>query len=258
MRRRLARVRRRLDVAVWLEAVGLTGWGFAAALVAWHVFIHAQALVAVPLLLAATAWATARRARPRLHSEAEAAALVDRLAGAGGLLLTRLERPVDEWELSLNQRLAQVQLPAPVLAPLRRWVPIAVFLAAGLALPRWEVAKGRPNAAAAARVAQVKTLAEAIQNVAPLDEALAAELAQLEQRLAAGDFTGADWEAADALEKRLEAAAVVADQGLEKASALAEALAAAQSSDEAAREREALEKALLELGLDGSGARADQ
>ncbi|HZH78304.1 MAG TPA: hypothetical protein VEY88_19905 [Archangium sp.] len=82
----------------------------------------------VPLLAAGLWWFL--RARARSVSLTHAAVLADRSAGAGGLLLTRLERPVGEWELSANQYARAVAMP-----PVERKRPAGALLAA-LVTPR--------------------------------------------------------------------------------------------------------------------------
>ncbi len=251
------RVRRRLNAVRWMEAGVAPVWCAATGCVVARLLLRDAApwVLPVPLLAAGAWWFV--RARARSVSLTHAAVLADRSAGAGGLLLTRLERPVGEWELSANQ------YARAVTPPVVRWKrPVGAmlaalgFLALGFLLPL-PARQTRPaNAAAAAKVAAVQAKAEALVRESPADAALDEELRRLAEEVASGRFDATDWEAADSLEKSLEARAAKAAAELAQASAAAkdleEALDAAEGAEAAAREREALERALMNLPQDAS------
>ncbi len=239
------RVRRRLNAVIWAEAGIAPVWAAATGCVLARLLLRDTAAWVLPVpLLAAGAWWFVR-CRARSVSLTHAAVLADRSAGAGGLLLTRLERPVGEWELSANQYARSVTLP-PVAwkRPAGALLAALVFLGVGFLLPL-PARQVRPaNAAAAAKVAAVQAKAEALSREEPLGTPLEEELRRLSEEVAEGRFDSADWEAADSLEKSLEARA-------------AKAAAELAAASEAAREREALENALMALGADNA-AQAQQ
>ncbi|MCY1081966.1 hypothetical protein [Archangium lansingense] len=249
------RVRRRLNAVIWAEAAVAPVWAAATGCVLARL-LWREALpwvLPVPLLAAGAWWFV--RARARGVSLAYAAVLADRSAGAGGLLLTRLERPVGEWELSANQYARAVTLP-PVAwkRPAGALLAAFAFLLVGFLLPL-PARQVRPvNAAAAAKVASVQAKAEALAREEPLGTPLEEELRRLSEEVAEGRFDAADWEASDSLEKSLEARAAKAAAELaaasEAARELEESLDAATGAEAATREREALERALMALGPD--------
>ena len=129
--------------------------------------------------------------------------LADRSANAGGLLLTRLERPVGEWELAVNQFARAVKPPeVPLARPVGALLGALLFLAVGflLPLPRAD-ARVHINARAAAKVAAVQAKAEALAKEEPLGSPMEEELRRLAEEVAEGRFDAADWEAADGLEQ---------------------------------------------------------
>ena len=249
------RVQRRLNAVLWAETGVAPVWAAATGCVLARLLLRDAAawVLPVPLLAAGVWWVL--RARPRLVSLTHAAVLADRSAGAGGLLLTRLERPVGEWELSVNQLARAVQVPpVPWKRPAGALLAALLFLAVGFLLPL-PTPKGRPaNAAAAARVAAVQAKAEALAREESLGTPVDEELRRLAEEVAEGRFDAADWEATDSLEKSLEARAAQAAAELasasEAAKELEESLDAAAGAEAAAREREALERALMALGHD--------
>ena len=251
------RVRRRLNAVIWAEAGVAPVWAAATGCVLARLLLRDAApwVLPVPLLAAGAWWFV--RARARSVSLTHAAVLADRSAGAGGLLLTRLERPVGEWELSANQYARAVTLPpVPWKRPAGALFAALAFLAVGFLLPL-PARQVRPaNAAAAAKVASVQAKAEALAREEPLGTPLEEELRRLSEEVAEGRFDAADWEAADSLEKSLEARAAKAAAELaaatEAARELEESLDAAAGAEAATREREALERALMALGSDNA------
>jgi hypothetical protein len=253
------RVRRRLNAVRWAEAGVVPLWAAATGCVVARLLWRDAAVWALPVpLLAAGGW-WAVRARARGVSLAHAAVLADRSAGAGGLLLTRLERPVGDWELAANQYARAVKPPAVAWKrPAGALAAALAFLALGWLLPL-PARTPRPQTAAAARVAAVQAKAEALAEEEPLGAPVEEELRRLAEEVAEGRFEAADWEAADQLEKSLEARAATAAAELstaaEAARELESSLDAAAGSEAAARKREALENALMKLGNPGAGAR---
>jgi hypothetical protein len=257
------RVRRRLNAVLWTEAAVAPVWAAATGCVLVRMLLREAAVWVLPVpLLAAGAWWLVR-ARARSVSLTHAAVLADRSAGAGGLLLTRLERPVGEWELSANQYARAVTLP-PVAwkRPVGALLAALAFLAVGFLLPLPARRVGPANAAAAAKVAAVQAKAEALAREEPLGTPLEEELRRLSEEVAEGRFDSADWEAADSLEKSLEARAAKAAAELAAASEAAReleaSLDAASGAEAATREREALENALMALGSDSAARQQRQ
>ncbi|WNG30433.1 hypothetical protein F0U62_45310 [Cystobacter fuscus] len=247
------RVQRRLHAVRFAEAGVVPVWAAATACVVGRLVLRDAApwVLPAPLLASGVWWFL--RARARRVSLAHAAVLADRSAGAGGLLLTRLERPVGEWELAANQY-ARAVTPPPVAwrRPVGALLAALVFLAAGLLLPLPARAVRPVNAAAAAKVDAVRAKAEALAHEEPPGSAVDEELRRLAEEVAEGRFDSADWEAADRLEQSLDAQAARAAAELASASEAAreleDALDAASGAEAATREREALESALTKLG----------
>ncbi|MBJ6759994.1 hypothetical protein JGU66_04410 [Myxococcaceae bacterium JPH2] len=252
------RVRRRLNAEVWLERGVAPAWAVATACVLVRMgFPRAPGWAVLPLA-AVGLWAWVVRARSQSVSLEHAAVLADRSAGASGLLLTRLERSVGEWELAANQLARAVKLP-----PIRWRRPVAALLGAvlfagvGHLLPRPVAKETRINAAAATQVAAVQAQAEALAREEPLGANVEEELRRLSEEVSEGRFDAADWEATDALSQRLaeraaEAAAQLA-RAAEAARELEDALGPAGNAEAVTREREALEQALMELDRNAQG-----
>ncbi|WP_307734687.1 hypothetical protein [Pyxidicoccus parkwayensis] len=254
------RVQRRLNAVAWAEAGLAPVWATATACVLARLLLRGAVVWALPPLLAAGfAW-WFLRARSCGVSLEHAAVLADRSANAGGLLLTRLERPVGEWELTVNQLAGAVKTPeVQWRRPVGALLGALLFTVVGFLLPL-PAPRVRPaNAAAAAKVAAVQAQAEALAKEEVLDEAVKDELRRLAEEVAEGRFDSGDWEAADAMEKRLAEKAAEAAAELSRASdaarELEEALGAAGGAEATSREREELERALMELsGGDSNGA----
>ncbi|NOK12102.1 hypothetical protein [Corallococcus exercitus] len=258
----IRRVQRRLNAVAWTGAGIAPVWAIATACVLCRLLLRDLAVWAVPpLVVAGLAWWFVR-ARSRGVSLEYAAVLADRSANAGGLLLTRLERPVGEWELSLNQFARQVKPPeVPWRRPVGALLGALVFLAVGFLVPLPALRASNINAAAATQVAAVQAQAEALAREEPLGPDVEEELRRLSEEVAQGRFDSADWEAADALEQRLaerasEAAAEL-NRASEAAAELEDALAAAGSAESATRERESLEQALMALDARAGGSEED-
>ncbi|MDC0710612.1 hypothetical protein POL68_19195 [Stigmatella sp. ncwal1] len=253
------RVQRRLNAMAWVEAGIAPLWAAATACVAARLLMRDAALWALPVFLVAGAVGWWLRARGRSVSLQHAAVLADRSAQAGGLLLTCLERPAGEWELSANQFARAVKPPRLRWhRPVGALAGAALFLAAGLLLPLPPPTVRPRNAAASSLVTAVQAQAEALAQEEPLGAPMEEELRRLAEEAAEGRFDSADWEAVDGVEKRLaeraaEAAAELAGAA-EAARELEDALGAAGSAEGAALEREQLERALMALG-EGEGAK---
>ncbi|RKG70127.1 hypothetical protein D7W79_32205 [Corallococcus exercitus] len=258
----IRRVQRRLNAVAWTGAGIAPVWAIATACVLCRLLLRDLAVWAVPPLgVAGLVWWFVR-ARSRGVSLEYAAVLADRSANAGGLLLTRLERPVGEWELSLNQFAQQVKPPeVPWRRPVGALLGALVFLAVGFLVPLPALRASNINAAAATQVAAVQAQAEALAREEPLGPDVEEELRRLSEEVAQGRFDSADWEAADALEQRLaerasEAAAEL-NRASEAAAELEDALAAAGGAEAATRERESLEQALMALDARAGGSEED-
>ena len=89
---RIARVRSRLNLEISLRAAVVPAWFAATAFVMWRVFVQRGELLFGGVALVSVFVATWWRSRKRGVSHEAAAVLADKGAGAGGLLLTRLER----------------------------------------------------------------------------------------------------------------------------------------------------------------------
>jgi hypothetical protein len=252
----IRRAQRRLNAVAWAEAGIFPMWAAVTACVVARLLLRETALWAAPVLLLAGGFWWGLRARYRGISLDHAAVLADRSANAGGLLLTRLERSVGEWELAVNQYAHAVKPPeVRWQRPVGALLGALVFLAVGFLLPLPAPTTRPINAAAAAKVAAVQAKAEALAKEEPLGVPMEEELRRLAEEVADGRFDAADWEAADGLEKRMseraaEAAAELAGAS-EAARELEESLSAAGSAESTAREREDLERALM--ALDGKG-----
>lgn len=258
----IRRVQRRLNVVAWMGAGIAPLWALATACVLSRLLLRDRVVWALPpLLVAGLAWWFVR-ARSRGVSLEYAAVLADRSANAGGLLLTRLERPVGEWELSLNQFAQQVKPPdVPWRRPVGALLGALGFFAVGFLVPLPALRISNINAAAATQVAAVQAQAEALAREEPLGPDVEEELRRLSEEVAQGRFDSADWEASDALEKRLaerasEAAAEL-NRASEAAAELEDALAAAGGAEASTRERESLEQALMALEARASGKQQD-
>ncbi|MGE6758593.1 hypothetical protein ACQKGO_11310 [Corallococcus interemptor] len=258
----IRRVQRRLNLVAWAGAGIAPVWALVTVCVLSRLLLRDGAVWAVPpLVVAGLAWWFVR-ARSRGVSLEYAAVLADRSAHAGGLLLTRLERPVGEWELSLNQFAQQVKPPdVPWRRPVGALLGALVFVAVGFLVPLPAVRASNINAAAATQVAAVQAQAEALAREEPLGPDVEEELRRLSEEVAQGRFDSADWEASDALEQRLaerasEAAAEL-NRASEAAAELEDALAAAGGAESATRERESLEQALMALEARASGNSED-
>ncbi len=252
-------MQRRLNVEVWLKALVAPLWVGVSLLVIGRVFLPVGVEVLAVGLVLLVATLTTVHARPRRLSLAQAAVIADRQAGAGGLLLTRLETPVGEWELGLNQQLKTLPMPKIDLVTSGRWVAFALlFGLAGSWVPRVEYAPKRLNDAAASRVDQLADKVEALAKEEAVPEAIEAELARLQAEVEQGAFNATDWEAADSLEKALnEQAAETAGElsnAERTAENLAKSLAQSQTSERAAEDRAKLEEALMKLA-EGPGAK---
>ena len=251
VRSRIARLKRHLNLGVLARAAVAPAWLSATAFVSWRVFVHRAVPPAGVLCALAAAAAAGWLFRRRAFTDAQAAVVADRCAGAQGLLLTRLELPVGAWEFDLNQKVKVLPLPPlEVGRPLVALAGALAFVALGLFVP----VASRPLPVNVAAAGRVEALAEKLAVVArevPSEPANTEELDRLRAELAQGTFDGPDWEAADALDGALDRQAAEAGAELAKAERaaerLADAMATAQGTEALSREKEELERALLEL-----------
>jgi hypothetical protein len=159
----IRRVQRRLNAVAWAEAGIFPMWAAVTACVVARFLLRDTALWAAPVLLLAGGFWWGLRARYRGISLDHAAVLADRSANAGGLLLTRLERPVGEWELAVNQYAHAVKPPeVRWQRPVGALLGALLFLVVGFLLPLPAPTTRPINAAAAAKVAAVQAKAEAL------------------------------------------------------------------------------------------------
>ena len=178
---RVSRVRRHLNLEVLLGAAVGPAWVAMTAFVVWRIFVQKGLLLIGPISLALGSFVTWLLLRKRGVSQARAAVIADRQADAGGLLLTRLEIPVGEWELGLNQQLKAIPLPELQLRrPLALLGLAACFLAVGLLVPQPRSVTAPPNAAAATRVEELADKMEAIAKEEPAEQTALAELQRLQ------------------------------------------------------------------------------
>ncbi len=254
---RVGRVRRHLNVQVWAEALVAPMWVGVTLLVLGRVFLPVRVELIALVAITIAAFTTVVRARQRRISVEQAAVIADRQAGAGGLLLTRLETAVGAWELGLNQQIKAIQLPPIRLWASARWLVLAVlFAAAGISVPRVKHTPPSLNVAAASRVDQVIDKVEALAKEEVVPDAIETELARLQAELETGTFDATDWEAADSLEKSLDERAAQTSTTLsnaeQAAESLSQALAEAQGQEGAEAKRHALEKELMKLAQDSA------
>lgn len=259
---RVRRVQRRLEVERALKAAVAPMWCAVTALAAWRLVAqhHVAAVGACVFAAALVAWWLLLRGH-RI-TEGQAAVIADRRAEAGGLLLTRLELPVGEWELELNQRVRQVT-PPPIEA--RR--PVGLLLLAACAgliafiVPLPPKTSRPVSSAAATRVDELVEKLDAVAREEPTDDAIAKELERLKEEVEDGTFDSADWEAADTLNAALDRQAAEAQAELSRSEAAAksleDAMKDAQGGEGATREREELEQALMAMA-DGQAQSGEQ
>ena len=259
---RIRRVARRLNTAVALSSLVGPVWAVAAGISLWRFAVQRWVPAAAALLAAigiAAAWLLMRQ---RMVTAREAAVIADRRANAGGLLLTRLETGIGEWETPLDALLER--LAPPPIAVGRSTAAIALaLLSLGVALwiPLPPRAQRPANAAAASRVEELAQKLEAAAKEEPVEADVRKELERLREELKEGNFDAADWEAADSLGKELERKAEEAGAELLKAEEAATNLELAMNDgrtlERLDREREELEQALMQLS-DGKSENAEQ
>lgn len=259
---RIRRVQRRLNLQTSLAAAVAPAWVAVTLLAVWRFVVqrHVPLFAGALALGAAVVWRLLTR-RQGVSLE-QAAVIADRRAQAGGLLLTRLETGVGEWELGLNDRVRALTAPSIRVRGALAGLSLAVlFLVVALVVPLPPKVASNVNAAAATKLDEVEAKLEAVAKEEPLDDAVNAELERLREELADNAFDAADWEAADTLDKELDRkaqeAAAELSRAEEAAKELSEAMASAQSADAANREKEELESALMQLS-DGQAADAEQ
>ncbi len=249
---RVGRVRRRLNLEVWLRSAVAPAWVAATVLVTARSLVPLRLAALLPPVAFIALLVIGLRARPRRFTLGEASVIADRHAGAGGLLLTRLEMPVGEWELGLNQRVRALVMPRIAIRRPLGWLALClVFTLVGLQLPRSASGPLQLNLAAASRVDQLDEKIEALAKEEEVPEVIEAELARLRADLDQASFDATDWEAADSLEKALDAQAAERTAALanaeQAAAELTTSLTNGQAAESARAKREALEQALMKL-----------
>ncbi len=253
-----ARARRHFNRGVLLRASVIPAWAAASLFGIYRLAIGPFSLlvggVALLLALGFLLW----RFRRLAWTTDQAAVLLDRAAGAGGLLLALSERPDPRWSERLTPKLQKVDLPRePVRRQAAGIVGAFCFAAVALAFPEAQPPARPLQNAAESRVNALDEKAELLAEENALAENLAEELARLQEEARSGSFDAADWEASDVVESALSDAAASRESALADAEAAARELEAAMESnagvEELARAKEALEDALASLG-DSSSA----
>ncbi len=259
---RIRRVQRRLNLETALTAAVTPAWVAVTLISVWRFEVQRHVGLFAALTVAAAVVAWRAMTRKKGVSLEQAAVIADRRANAGGLLLTRLETGVGEWELGLNDRVRALT-PPPIRV--RRAVAglsaAIVFVVVAMLVPLPVRLVTPINAAGATKLDALQEKLDAVAKEEPLDDAAKAELERLKDELADNAFDAADWEAADTLDKELDRKAQEAGAELsraeEAAKELSDAMATAQSADAANREKEELESALMQLS-DGQAADPQQ
>jgi hypothetical protein len=259
---RIRRVARRVNTAVALSSLVGPVWAIVAGISLWRFavqrWVPAAAAALAPCGLAA-AWLLMRQ---RMVTSRQAAVIADRRANAGGLLLTRLEMGIGEWDATLDAFLERLAPPPIAIGRSAAAISLALlFLGAALWIPLPPRTQRPANAAAASRVEELAQELEAVAKEEPVEADVRKELERLREELKEGNFDAADWEAADFLAKELEHKAEEAGAQLLKAEEAAANLEVAMSEgrtlERLDREREELEQALMQLS-DGQSENAEQ
>jgi hypothetical protein len=261
--RRVASLRRHLNRAVALQAAVTPAWAAALTVVLWRLLVH-QWMVGVAMgCVCAALFVTWRLSARTALTQQQAHVLADRSANAGGLLLTRFETEIGAWEFELNQKIKSLNMPPLKLTrPLVHLALMVIFVALGCWVPLPADIEKKTNLAAQHRVATLEEKWQALALEEPTPAEVEKELQHLRDELAQNQFDAADWEASDQLEKQLEAKTQEASRELAGAAAAAlalqQGLSAGQPPEALEREKEALEKALLEAsdGQSESGPQA--
>jgi hypothetical protein len=218
-------------------------------------------LLTIPLTLAAF-WIS-RRA---MYSQTQTVAMLDRRIGAGGLLMTLMEQPHDQWEARLPEA-RQVWLQGlPPIRPVRLLkhlgVPLLFLIAAIILPPR--IAQSLTNQPSAISQTQTEQLDQLLKQLAEAEvfaeeesEELQAEIEKLKQETKFSPLTHEDWAAVDMLRESMQVAAESRrNQVTQATSAIASAQAQLANSGELTeKERTELQEkidALCESGQSGS------
>ena len=256
--------RRRLNAKVLADVAVAPIWVAAASFAIWRLAVGQGSLVVGVLAIALGAAGILRRFVKEAWSEPQSAVLLDRAAGAGGLLLSLRELPAGEqsrdWLSTVSSRVQRARPPeVQVGRPLLASAAAILFALVAALLPAAKAPFSRLQAAAAARVEEAEAKAEILAAEEKVPDAIAQELERLKAEAESGKFDAADWEAADAVQQALEHAAAERQGELASAEAAAQQLAAALDSNAAseseARAREDLEQALMDLE-DGASAQS--
>lgn len=253
------RLQRRLNAQLVLERLPVPAWLGAGAYACLRLVSPEWAPWAALLATLAGAVWVARHVRRQGWTEAQAAVRLDRLAGAGGLLLTVREVPHPVWASRVDDRVVSVKPPSlRYRRPLAFTAAAALFaLASGLVPARPTTARA-PQQAAASMVEKLEEQGQALADERALPAALEEELARLRDEVDASRFDATDWESADTLQEAFDDAAQRRTDALARAEAAAaqlrDAIEAKAADEQLAREREQLDQALAELG-DAQGGR---
>ncbi len=194
-------------------------------------------LLTIPLTLAAY-WLS-RRA---MYSQSQTVAMLDRRIGAGGLLMTLMEQPHDQWESRLPEARQDWLRGLPPIRPVRLLKHLVVpllFLVAAIALPP-RIAQSLTYQPSAISQTQTEQLDQLLNQLAEAEvladeetEELQAEIEKLKQETKFSPLTHEDWAAVDTLRETMQIAAESRrNQMSQAASAIASAQARLQNSGE--------------------------
>lgn len=254
-------LRRRLNFEVFLDALVVPVWVSAGVFAASRLVLPMGAVAVLALGLVASMVRAGTVVRRRGWTDEQAAVVLDRLAGSGGLLLTLREKPGRAWESRLDEHLRTVKPPAlQVRRPLGALVGAVAFAAASLLVPVPERAEATPNTAAVTQLEKLELDQQTLAEEEALPEGIDEAIAKLREELEAGRFDATDWEASDTARETLQEAgqrrAGSLAEAEEAARRLSEALAKNAKEEAIAREREGLEKALAGVEREGAEGKA--
>lgn len=168
-------------------------------------------LAAIPLVPIAY-WLSRRS----MYSPTQMVALLDRRIGAGGLLMTLMEQPDENWESQLPAR-RQDWLPGlPPIRPVRLLKHLSIpflFLLAAFFLPPRDVPllSAQPSAISLTQTEQLEELLKQLNEADVLEpedsEELQAEIEKLRDETEFTPLTHEDWAAVDAMRESMQVAA---------------------------------------------------
>ena len=217
-------------------------------------------LGAIPVL-----WFAYRSSRKLPFSESESTALLDRRMGAGGLLMTIMESPDDQWEKQLPVAESVWKRALPAWRPWRTLKHLAVpvlFVVAVCFLPNRiiESLTTQPSVISADQINQLQEMLDELDENDILTEdekeALEKEIAKLAEETMYQPLTHENWETVDALKDQMNREVTSRENKLNQAASAAAALERALDSDESVsdKQKSTLEELLNELNNQADGS----